>query len=495
MKKVLSLFLALLMVVGAFTLVACKKTPETPNRTTEPTTGSNEPTADPDDQFDVPTMNIGRKMKVLTFNGVVTDFLTADEKNSEKEMEDNVSKAIVLRDYYTMEHLGIELQVDKIEGQWGAMNEFIQTVSNNVFQGGDPYDIIAAYSLIPVALMIRGAMENLNEVPHVDFDKNWWSDFVYEAVTLNDQTYFMTGELSASLLYNMQVILYNRSLLAAQSTVTDAQLYEMVDNNEWTIDRFFEVAASVSLDNADGVEDKNKKYVIGLSDNNQLDSFYVASGMHLFQIEDGKLEVSANVKSEKVMSLFETVMKAVNDGQTLRINGTPSNFKNGLEVFTIACVKYVKTDFNDMKQIGLLPFPKYDAQDSYHTLLGSEHAQFFVPTNVASKEESGALLETLAYAGSVEITPAVYETIMKKQYSKDPDSSRMFDIIRAGTTTELGILSYPLFSGGLEPASMFRNGVIGGKDKSGWTSYVTGFESGMTEVIGILNAYFGTDGD
>lgn len=495
MRRIISLILALLMAAGALALAACKKEQPNPNDSTTTPADTSDPGTDQEQAFDVPTMNLGRRMKILTFNGVVTDFLTDSEKKSETAMEDNVNQAIVKRDYYAAEHLGIELQVERIEGQFGAMNEFIATVVNNVHNGGEPYDLIAAYSLIPVTLMIRDAMKNLNEVPHVDFDKSWWSDFVYEAVTLGDRTYFMTGELSPSLLYNMQVVLYNRSLLAAQSSITDAQLYEMVDNNEWTVDRFFEVAEAVTVTNVDGTEDKKRQYVVGLSDNNQLDSFYIASGMHLFQMENGSLTVSADLKSEKVTSLFETVMKAVNDGTTLRINGSPSYFKDGLEVFTVACVKYVKTDYKDMKDLGLLPFPKYDARDSYHTLLGSEHAQYFVPNNVTSTEESGALLETLAYAGSVEITPAVYEKIMKKQYSKDPDSSRMFDIIRAGTITELGILSYTLFSGGLEPASMFRNGVLLSKDKSGWTSYVSGFEPGMEQVVGILNAFFGTDGD
>ena len=77
---------------------------------------------------------------------------------------------------------------------------------------------------------------------------------------------------------------------------------------------------------------------------------------------------------------------------------------------------------------------------------------------------------------------------MKKQYSKDPASSRMFDIIRAGTTTEFGILSYNLFEGGNAPASMFRNAVLLKRD---WVSYYKeSFESPMTKVAGQLNAFF-----
>ena len=297
----------------------------------------------------------------------------------------------------------------------------------------------------------------------------------------------MSGELSANLLYNMQIMLFNTGLLESYSDLTKNDLYSLVDNDEWTIDRFFEIASALSLP-SDTVDAASKIYAIGMSDQNQLDSFYIASGLHLFEIQDGALTVSQDTNSNKVLSLLDKVKNAAYNSQILNVNGGTTGFKTNMEVFTIAAVKYVKTDFNKMKDIGLLPFPKYSEDDSYHTLLGNDHAEYFITSNVKNKAESGAFLETLAYAGSIQITPDVYYRIMKQQYSKDPASSRMFDIIRAGTTTEFGILSYNLFEGGNAPASMFRNAVLLKRD---WVSYYKeSFESPMTKVAGQLNAFF-----
>ena len=367
------------------------------------------------------------------------------------------------------------------------MTSFIETVTNTVFGNVEAYDIIGAYCLIPVSLMVTGIIEDLNTVENVDFSKTWWSDFIHDAVTLNNKTYFMSGELSANLLYNMQIMLFNTGLLESYSDLTKNDLYSLVDNDEWTIDRFFEIASALSLP-SDTVDAASKIYAIGMSDQNQLDSFYIASGLHLFEIQDGALTVSQDTNSNKVLSLLDKVKNAAYNSQILNVNGGTTGFKTNMEVFTIAAVKYVKTDFNEMKDIGLLPFPKYSEDDSYHTLLGNDHAEYFITSNVKNKAESGAFLETLAYAGSIQVTPDVYYRIMKQQYSKDPASSRMFDIIRAGTTTEFGILSYNLFEGGNAPASMFRNAVLLKRD---WVSYYKeSFESPMTKVAGQLNAFF-----
>ena len=482
MRKILSLILAVMMVFGAFALTACKKDPAKNPNNTVGSTETSDPNQSADERFDVPKQSIGRKMTALTYNSTIPEF-----GNEKDESGDSVNYTVVQRDNIVKEHLGIELEVKSIEGQFFSMKPFIETVTNTVLGSVEAYDIIGAYCLVPVSLMVTGVLEDLNTVQNVDFSKAWWSDFLHDAVTLNDKTYFMSGELSANLLYNMQIMLFNTSLLSNYSDLSKDDLYQMVDDQIWTMDRFLEVASALSLP-SDTSDEASKIFAAGMSDKNQLDSFYLASGMHLFEIRDGALTVSSDVTSNKVLSLFDKVKTAVYDKKLLNLEGGAAAFKDGREVFTIASVKYSKTDFNNMKDIGILPFPKYSEDDSYHTLLGNDHAEYFITSTVKNKAESGALLETLAYAGSIQITPDVYFRIMKQQYSKDPASSRMFDIIREGVTNELGVLSFNLFQDGNAPGSMFRNAVL---EKADWTSYYKGrFESAMTKVAGQLNAFF-----
>ena len=95
-------------------------------------------------------------------------------------------------------------------------------------------------------------------------------------------------------------------------------------------------------------------------------------------------------------------------------------------------------------------------------------------------------METMAYASYKYVTPEVFYSAMKYQYSKDENASRMFDIIREGSITDLGILSYMLFNSGIEPASMFRNALRLGN--TNWISYYKSkFENPMSSVVGALN--------
>ena len=482
MRKLFCFVLALLMVFGTVALTSCKKKPEP--KPTDKTDASNEtedPNANADERFDVPKQEIGRTMTALTYNSTIPEF--GDEKD---ETKDSVNEAVLQRDNIVKEHLGIEMNVKSIEGQFGSMESFQQTVTNSVYGSMEAYDVIGAYCLIPVSLMVTGVLQNLNTVENVDFSKNWWSDFIYDAVTLNDKTYFMSGELSANLLFNMQIMLFNPDLLLSYSDLSKEDLYGLVDRNEWTVSRLFEIVSGLSLPTT--LDENSTIYALGMSDQNQLDSFYIASGLHLFENRDNSLSVSQDILSAKTIDVLGKVMDAAYTTKTFNIKGGPDGFKNGKEVFTIAAVKYVKTDFNNMQDFGLLPLPKYSKDDSYRTLLGNDHAEYFITNNVKNRTESGALLESLAYAGSVRITPYVYNTVLKLQYSKDEFSSKMFDIIRAGTTTELGILSFNLFDGGNAPGSMFRNAVL---LQRAWTSYYKEtFESQMTKVAGQLNAFY-----
>lgn len=144
---------------------------------------------------------------------------------------------------------------------------------------------------------------------------------------------------------------------------------------------------------------------------------------------------------------------------------------------------------DDAKDVGLLPFPKYIEDERYRTLLGSPHTQYFIPFDANKVDESAAVMETMAYASNLFVTPEVFQKVMKYRFSKDPNSSRMFDIIRSGSCTELGILGYMLFTNGIEPASMFRNALL--LKKTGWSTYVEGgFQDPMNGVAGALDDFF-----
>ena len=89
-----------------------------------------------------------------------------------------------------------------------------------------------------------------------------------------------------------------------------------------------------------------------------------------------------------------------------------------------------------------LPMPKWDEnQEEYYTTISysSSHMEM-VPVSAKDKEMSSAIYDALAYEGKLEVFPAYFEHSMKLKFSADNTASQLFDIIRAGTVVDFGML-------------------------------------------------------
>ena len=487
MKRWICCFLACLMLACCL-LASCGKTPEKPGD--ESGTATNEPasTVDPSLEFTVPEkLNFDRTFTVLTYNSAEPEFGDAAGDSG-----DSVNTALVNRDRFVEDYLGVTMKVESRNGMFGDRLEYVAFVANSINGGLGTFDMIGSYSLIPVSLMVRGLLQDLNTLEYLDFSKNWWAGFIYDSVALNNRAYFMSGDISTNLLYFMQIMAFHGDLLAAYN-ISETELYNLVDAGEWTLDRLLEITASISQPDQNGNWTEQALYGVGCSDGNVLDSFYITSGQKLFAIDDGHLTVSGDITSTRTTELFEKVYKALYDTHTIGLGANPgatnNMFRDNRNVFGIMPVYNLKSIVTESKDVGLLPFPKYTEDEEYRTLLGQPHTQYYIPIDASKPEMSAAAMETMAYASNLYVTPEVFLKVMKYRFSKDANSSRMFDIIRTGSCTELGILSYMLFTGGVEPASMFRNALLG--KKSNWTSYVEGsFVNPMTGVAGSLDDFY-----
>lgn len=482
MKRIISAFLAVLMLSGCVLMSSCKKEKNgDESGASEALTTA--PVNDVSEEFTVPdSLDYGKKtFNVLTFNSIVPEF-----GDVAGDMGDSVNSALVTRDLYTEDYLGVKMNVISMNGQYADRNTYSDHIATSVLSGAKMYDVVGSYSLIPVSLAVRGVLLDLNETEYLDFSKKWWAGFVYNSCTINDKTYFMSGDISTNLLYQMQIVAFNSEKLK-DNKINEEDLYSLVDNGQWTLDRFIEIASNISQPDGEGNWTANAFYAVGMQDANMLDSFYIASGMKLFSIEDDNLSVSSDILSNKVLSLYDKVYNAIYTEHIIKMPQGKSTFIDGKELFCVIPVYALKTTLSEMSDpIGILPFPKYDESDSYRTLLSSPHAQYYIPVDVNDADASSAVLETMAYASYQYVTPEVFYSVMKFRYSKDENSSRMFDIIREGSTTDLGILSYMMFDYGIEPASMFRNALILGI--TNWTSnYKNKFENAMKSVVNTLN--------
>ena len=492
MKRTVLLLLAVLLAISGM-LTACGSTNDPGSETTPSGNNSGDQTdsGDPAATPDIPAdYQIGGEFRVLGYNANVSEFGEADAETS-----DSVNEELIGRDFWLEERLDVYLTVDTSHnGQYADVNSYVELVEQSVFAGNASWDLIGTYSLTPPLLAQRGLLVDLQDYSQfINTSKVWWPEYLVDACTINDRTYFLSGDISSSLLYNMQVVVFDADRAAANQ-LPETELYRMVYDNEWTLERLFELAQNMSQDNGDGTWNTEDFYGITMESANMLDSFYFATGLTtLNENEDGYLEISSDINGEAMLDIYNMVYSSINTYHSMTFQTGGNNpMADGKSVFGINTVYQFRTALREeVDHLRVLPFPKYLAGDTtgYLTLVSNPHTQYCIPDDIDDAEHSAVFMEMMAYASYDRVTPIIFGEAMKLQYSQNEDVSNMFDIIRAGCTTDVGILYALSFDYGYEPLSMFRNAV-----QLNLTNLVSNFEQnyrpGMTEVTGELNDFY-----
>ena len=229
MKKIrlVALLMAILMVALCF--ASCANTPVDPEETTAgenasteaPVAGSTEPTETtyPVDENGyeldrLPELNYNNEEFVLFTwsNQVMWEWNEDGETNGDK-----IHDAIYNRQVRTEERLGIKIVISKQNGDWNNRNSFITTVEANVAAGSqDAFDLVGQYT--PAAPI--GAMKNLyldlSEMQYLDWERPWWPQDIQESCHINNNVYFITGDITGTLVRNIHCIIGKKSFTEEQ---------------------------------------------------------------------------------------------------------------------------------------------------------------------------------------------------------------------------------------------------------------------------------------
>lgn len=359
-----------------------------------------------------------------------------EEMGSETETGEIVGDAIYRRNKTVEERLDITINVIKIPGVGANVNNFLDTVRNNVNAGDDTYDLIAGYTYYITPLATEGMFANLKNFGYLDFDKPWWSAELADKLTIDDKLYFMTGDLSMTLLSSLMVIYFNKQL---QKDYAAPDLYQIVLDGGWTYDKMFEISKGMYSD-VDGDSTRNDKDIYGMTYEigNYNDAFFVSQNQPITQRNaDGS--ISLVMKSEKSAEIINRLYDlCYNNPGVFAVSedNKPGQamFKNGQSLLNPGRVEFSGTLFRDMEiDYGIIPMPKYDsAQEKYMSMSQDAYAIFSVPATCTRNDFVGAVTEALAYESYKLVTPAYYETALKVKYSRDAVTSQMLDLAREG---------------------------------------------------------------
>lgn len=453
------LCLFLILIISATALISCGEQSET-SASTQSNASSLSNAEVSDDSFRLDKEDFGGTvLTVLSANNY--DYQACElaplALNTEPVNDAAYNRAVLLEQEY-----GIKLEQTFVECTFGlyAISEALREA---VITGTDTYQLICAPLHYLAILCTDDAYHDLSSIDsndYLDITQPYWDQSTIDDLSLKGKTYFLNGDAIVSDDEATWAIFFNKDI-AESHHVAEAygasDLYEIVNNGDWTLDVLYAMAKEVTQDVDGGglTWSLSTKDIWGLNAQfYDAYAFTVGTGETMTRLENGipiiTIGEEANVKAyEKVYNILTdkqtvSIVEIENASSPTKYDDIVQFFANGNALFMPEKIGTVSTQImrNANIRYSLLPMPKLDkTQDNYtSTVTIWWCSALAIPiTNVEKFDATCYALEALAYYGQKNVTPEYYERTLKyKRFPDDEKATDMLDLIFKNRTYDIG---------------------------------------------------------
>ena len=432
---------------------------------------------------DLPEVNYdGYTFRMLS-KGKLSAHWSSKDLTAEEMTGEAINDAVYERNSYVGEKYGVEFVEYSVADYYNQQNEFSQSVQ----AGSDDYDMAALKPEAVVSSFIeKGYLIDLKTVPYMDLSRSWYDQNSIEQMSLGGKVFSVMGDMLTMDDDATAAIFFNKTL-ASSNGLPD--LYEMVNEGTWTIDKLTEYAAIAAKDaNGNGTMDAEDDVWGALSE--YATTFALISGSGYTMITKDENDVPTDTSmDEHYVAMYEKVLKLQNNWDiTLYAEGVSGiadiwkcmdiTFQSDRALFNVCWLNRASV-FREMEtDFGIIPMPKYDeAQENYHSFVHMYCANcIIVPITNPNLEKTGVIIEALSAASVNTLKPAYYEKTLKGKGARDEESSNMLDIIFATRIFDLGYM----FNWGQIYSSV---GSLAGKDGGD----ISGYSSKMQKTAKLVS--------
>ena len=451
MKKVLAFLLVCLMLLPS--LIACDAGTQPAETTGTAVTNAPVTTADPN----APNLPDVEEIGDISgdFNILVAGNWDWNDFASEGESGTVVDAAIYRRNEYIREKYDVEILNDYIvryASNMGQGDGYVK-IYRDYIAGESTYDAAMVGTYDVATLAYNGYLQDLNDMKYLDLSKPYWDQKIIEDLSMNGKMFYTTGDISVMDNRSTYVLFFNKAMIGTYGLEDP---YQLVRDNEWTLEKFGTMVKSVGEDvDMNGIYDRND--IFGLLTPTDTHIAILSAAQERVCTINDEGSIGLTLYNERVVNLYDQYMEIVGDhahsynyqyNYITGATGLTSTNEERIGMFnTQKALFYSHTMFymdylRDLESdFGILPYPKFDAtQENYGNLVSAWHSYFLcVPVMNKDMERSAIILEELAYQGKRLLTPAYYEKTLVGQYTRDEESAEMLDIIFANLVYDIGI--------------------------------------------------------
>ncbi len=379
----------------------------------------------------------------LTFDGAVRILTAENILASPEELTDELNTleaAKYKRTVAVEDLLGVELEFYTTE-KWLDINNLARQSIN---ADSDDYDMIFTPGEQQIILINEGLYLPLSELPYIDIEKPWWNkQYIDSTAVVEGYTYLLFGDITYNTIERTTCVYFNADLLESKLGLVADDLYDLVEDEEWTIDKFTELVNSVYEDNGDTKNDPED--IHGLTARTGGVTFgwmAFSSGLKFTDRDEDGYPVLA-LNNPRTNDLCEKLCKLWQRNPSVctmdDANEAKWKFSNGKSLFMVERFYFASWEQMDVMKddYGILPMPKYDESiDGYHSVVEELVQWGAVPVTISDPAKVSATAEALAYYSRLYTTPAYYEITLKLKETRDDRSMEIIDLITAGSDTD-----------------------------------------------------------
>ena len=310
----------------------------------------------------------------------------------------------------------------------------VTTVGTDLKSGSNEYDVAFPDMRNAGAMATQQMLVDFNTLPYVDPDADWWDQGTRE-MNIAGRVLWMNSDINF-LAHDVTFLVMFSKVMAEQQGL--GNLYEAVENHEWTLDMFTSHVKKVSSDaDGNGKYDENDNYgMIGTSTLGYT-MFYASELQFVACDEDGDPYLAmTSTDLLKASDLLDTLLDLLYTGHSTYIVAPGKEqvakemFSKNQGLFYIECAGYI-VGLRDMSDdFGVLPLPKYDsAQERYATYVNAVGSTMVVPQGPKDFENMSKVIETMAVLSGKSVIPTYYDLVLKRKTVRDEESAGMLDII------------------------------------------------------------------
>ena len=453
MRK-LYFFLAALLMLNAVSCGSSDTTTETIL-----TDGTDEP-AVTEPTYDLPEADFGGE-EVQFFLGEEFSKLQAAEENG-----DTVNDSIYLRNRKVEEMYNCKFVYNLNPCSSSTWNTWYASLESSIMAGDDSIDIAGGYAYRFAALSITsGLFLNILDIPEIDMSKPWWPGNISEAACVGSKLFMVQGNVDPMFYDCIFTLIFNKEL--ANSLQLD--MYGIVDDGKWTIDKLEEVAklATADLDGNGALDDKDQ-WGFATGQYVPVDAFNFAFDLEFVSYDQDGIPslLPLSEKLTDACTRMKDFLLNSNTAQHCDEEIKKQMFKDGRALIVTSDLGEIQSLRDLETNFGIIPYPKWDEnQEQYLSFsAGVDSATGYCIPLTADGALGGTILEALACYGYHDIMPVYYEKVLKGKNTRDDESAVMLDLIFNNISFDFTQIYSFAFGDEKAPSMLMRTTINNNKD-------------------------------